>query len=98
MEKEAAFEFLRAKEEVLRAMGVRALFMFGSTVRGDAANDSDIDLFIDYDDQCGFSLLDLIGVKHLIEDELHAPVDVMSRRSLHPVLRDEILAEAEQVF
>ncbi len=98
MERQAALEFLRAKEAELRALGVQALFLFGSTVRGDAADDSDIDLFIDYDEQSGFSLLDLIGVRHLIEDELHAPVDVMSRRSLHPVLRDGILAEAEQVF
>ena len=98
MEKEDTLDFFRRQEDELRAFGVQSLFLFGSTVRGDSKADSDIDLFIDYDENGGFSLLDLIAVKHFIEDELQVSVDVMSRRSPHPVLSDRILAEAERVF
>jgi predicted nucleotidyltransferase len=55
-------------------------------------------LFIEYDSKKKFSLIDLAGLKNFLEDELGLSVDVTTRDSLHPALRDEIERLAERVF
>jgi hypothetical protein len=42
----------------------------------------------------GRSLLDLVGLGQDLEDLLHRKVDVLTDTSVHPGLRDRILAEA----
>ena len=91
-----AIDLLRQHQSEIAAHGVRALYLFGSTRRNEAGPDSDVDLFIDYDQ--GFSLLDLVAVKEEIEQILAARADLTTRGGLHPVLRDDILRDAEQVF
>ncbi|MEO5338765.1 MAG: nucleotidyltransferase domain-containing protein [Magnetospirillum sp. WYHS-4] len=58
----------------LRELGVRALFLFGSTLRGDARADSDLDLFIDHEESGRFSLFDLLEIRYFLEDSIHVPV------------------------
>ena len=48
MERETAVERLRQHEAELRRLGVERLFLFGSTARGEAGPDSDVDLFFDH--------------------------------------------------
>jgi predicted nucleotidyltransferase len=55
-------------------------------------------LFIDYDQTGRFSLVELVGIKLLLEDRLGVPVDVTTRDSLDPLLRDRIEASAVRVF
>ena len=45
-----------------------------------------------------FSLLELVGIKLLLEKKLGVPVDVTTRDSLHPMLRAEIEQSAVRVF
>ncbi len=59
---------------------------------------SDLDVFIDYDPGSRFSLLDLIGIKQLLEEELAVEVDVTTRNSLHPMLRTDIEQSAVRIF
>ena len=81
-----------------REIGVASLYLFGSTVRDEARADSDVDVFVDIPDGVKFSLFDLLELKYRLEDTLGVAADVMTRDSLHPVLRDQILSEAVQVF
>jgi uncharacterized protein len=74
------------------------LYLFGSTARGNRRSGSDIDLFVDYDRQQKFSLVDLVDLKLFLEDKLGIEVDLTTRDSLHPLLRDEIEASAVRVF
>ncbi len=64
----------------------------------EAARDSDLDLFVDYDPAKKFSLVDLVDIKLLLEQELGIEVDVTTRDSLHPMLRNEIERTAVRVF
>jgi predicted nucleotidyltransferase len=89
---------LSVRADALRAMGATALYLFGSTARNEASEASDLDLFIDYDRQAKFSLLDLVGIKLFLEDELQVPVDVMTRDGLHPLLSEDIQQAAIRVF
>jgi predicted nucleotidyltransferase len=72
--------------------GARNLRVFGSVARGDDRVDSDVDLLVDMD--ADRSLVDVVGLGQDLEESLDRRVDVLTGASLHPVLRDRILAES----
>lgn len=98
MTKIEAIDGLRRHADAIKALGVTSLYLFGSTLRGEARSTSDLDLFVEYDAVGKFSLIELVAVKQLLEARLGHPVDVTTRDSLHPVLREEIERTAERVF
>lgn len=75
-----------------------ALFLYGSLARNERRADTDLDLFIDYAPESEFSLVELTGLKHYLEAELGAYVDLTTRDSLHPLLRSDIERDAVRVF
>jgi uncharacterized protein len=89
---------LRRDTDALRAMGAMSLYLFGSAARNETTAESDLDLFIDYDADARFSLLDLVGIKQFLEEAMSMEVDVTTRDSLHPMLRDDIERSALRVF
>jgi predicted nucleotidyltransferase len=89
---------LKESAAAIRARGATSLYLFGSAARDEARDTSDLDLFIDYDPEKKFSLFDLVGIKHFLEDELGIGLDVTTRDSLHPMLRDDIERSAIRVF
>ena len=97
MDRETAVTTLRRHVQKLRAEGVAALYLFGSTARGEARGDSDVDLFFEYDNP-NFSLIELVRVKDRVRAILGVRADVMTRDSLHPLLRERIEASAIRVF
>jgi predicted nucleotidyltransferase len=82
----------------ITARGVRALYLFGSTARGVAGDDSDVDIFIEPERAYRFNAFDLIDVKSILEQRLDARVDLTTRDGLHPRLRGQIEQEAVRVF
>lgn len=97
MERDDVIAKLRAHEADLQQIGVARLYLFGSVARQDARPDSDVDLFFDTDNP-RFSLIELVDVQDRVSDILGTETDVMTRASLHPMLRDRIEAEALRVF
>jgi uncharacterized protein len=89
---------LKGCADAVKARGATSLYLFGSSARNEARPDSDLDLFVDYDPKTKFSLLDLAGIKNLLEDALAIEVDVTTRDSLHPQLRADIERSAIRVF
>jgi predicted nucleotidyltransferase len=94
---EAAAELFR-RAGALRSRGARAVFVYGSTARNEARPDSDIDIFIDVEPGRKFSLLDLAGMQRYLTNELGTAIDITTRNSLQPKLRDQIESEAIRVF
>ena len=62
MDRAEAIARLQEHEAELKKLGVEHLFLFGSTVRGEAGNESDVDLFFDYP-RGKFGLYELMDVK-----------------------------------
>lgn len=88
---------LKAHAADLQRMGAVALYLFGSVAR-DEPGARDLDLFIDHNPAKPVSLFDLVGMKQLLEERLHRDVDITTRDSLHPMLRDRIEQTAIRVF
>ena len=89
---------LREHESELRTRyGVQSLAIFGSMARDRANESSDVDLLVEFNRPIG--LLHLIGAQQRLEEMLGVPkVDLVLRSALIPELRDNILAEAVDVF
>jgi predicted nucleotidyltransferase len=77
--------------EILQKNGIKRAAFFGSIVRGEMTDESDIDILVEFEGRK--SLLDLAGLKLDLEDALERRVDLLTYRSLHPKLKDRILAE-----
>jgi uncharacterized protein len=88
-------ELRQKRNDILRIAaryGARNLRVFGSVARGDDRAHSDVDLLVDMDPDR--SLLDIVGLGQDLEELLDRRVDVLTGASLHPALRDRILAES----
>jgi predicted nucleotidyltransferase len=97
MDRTEAIARLREHEAELKGLGVQRLFLFGSAARGEARADSDVDLFFDHE-RGKLGLFQLMDVQEAAAKILGRKADVMTRNSLHPVLRQRIESSALQVF
>lgn len=77
-----------------KEFGIKKAALFGSMARGEDTPDSDVDLVVSFASR-NYDLLDLVGLKHALEDVLLLPVDIVTYHSLlddefsRRVLRDE---------
>ena len=88
---------LRAHEAELKRLGVQHLYLFGSTARGDAREGSDVDLFFDYE-KGKLGLFELMDVKEAAARIPGRKTDIMTRDSIHKLLRAQIEETAVVVF
>ena len=75
-----------------RRRGVTSVRVFGSMARGEEREDSDVDLLLTL--APGVSALALGGLLLDAQELLGRRVDVVTESSLHPALRDRVLADA----
>ena len=97
MDQDTAITLLKAHEAELRRLGVQHLYLFGSTARGEARAESDVDLFFDHE-WGQLSLFDVMEIQEVSARILGCKTDAITRGSLHPVLRDRIENSAIPVF
>ncbi len=97
MRRDDVITVLRQHEPEARALGVRSLYLFGSAARDEAQDSSDIDLFVDPDyDRLGF--VELFRLEQQLSDLLGRPVELSTRKGLHPLMRPVIERRAIDVF
>lgn len=83
------------KELLTRRFGVISLAVFGSTVRNEAREDSDVDILVAFDGPATSERY--FGVQFYLEDLLGSPVDLVTEKALRPELRPHIEREAVRV-
>jgi len=76
---------------VLKKYGVKRASIFGSAVRGEMREDSDVDILVEIDKD--ISLLDFVALKLELEEVLGRKVDLVEYDTIKSRLRDRILKE-----
>ena len=76
---------------ILKKYGVTRAGIFGSVVRGEAREDSDIDILVEIESR--MSLLDFVGLKLELEEALGKPVDLGEYSEIKPIIKKQILEE-----
>jgi len=93
---DALLQQLRALlPEFRERYGVDTLEVFGSRVREDVGEESDLDLLVSFSRTP--DLLTFISLENELAERLGVRVDLVMRRALKPRLRDRILGEAIRV-
>ena len=82
--------------EILKKHDVKRASLFGSIVREEMTDESDIDILIEFKGEK--SLLDLAGLKIALEEALKYKVDVLTYDSIHPLLKEQILNEQVKIL
>ena len=82
----------------LSKAGVSHLAVFGSQVRGHGGPSSDLDVLVDVREGTKFSLLDLIGVEHLLTAATGIKVNALMRRSLDRAFEARIGSDVVEIF
>ena len=81
---------------------VRELALFGSILRQDFGDESDIDILVSFDQGAAWSLIDLIRMEEELETLLERSVDLVERQAVEKsenyIRRKHILSTAEPLY
>ncbi len=82
-------------EEIRQRFSVRRLSVFGSVVRGEASEGSDVDVLVVFDRKATFDLF--MDLKFYLEELLGTGVDLVTDKALRPQIRRTIEQEMVDV-
>ncbi|NLF00965.1 MAG: nucleotidyltransferase family protein [Anaerolineales bacterium] len=82
--------------ELCRQHDVAKLSVFGSMVRGEATDESDIDLIVEFSKRK--SLLALVALERQLSQALGRKVDLLTEAAISPYLRDRIMREVHVIY
>lgn len=85
----------RHKEELRERYHVRELGIFGSYVRGEAGEESDVDILVEFEEVPG--LLKFIELEEHLSELLGVKVDLVRKKSVREELKEDILREAVMI-
>jgi len=77
---------------------VNELSAFGSVLREDFDEDSDIDLLVEFLPNSRVSLFHLIRLQRALEGLLDRRVDLVPKDGLKPAIREQVLSGAERIY
>lgn len=87
--KEGIKEILKTSKPTLKKeFKVREIGIFGSCVRGEESEDSDVDILVEFSEPVGWEFVD---VKEFLQEVLGRKVDLVTLRALKPQLRGKTL-------
>ncbi|HOH37241.1 MAG TPA: nucleotidyltransferase domain-containing protein [Spirochaetota bacterium] len=88
---------LHSEKERLNSLGVKSIGLFGSYLRGEADENSDIDILIDLSDDSNMTLFSLIELEQSLSFKFNKKVDLVIRRDLKRAIGEKILSEVVYV-
>ncbi|MGI0482273.1 nucleotidyltransferase family protein [Geminocystis sp. CENA526] len=94
--KQDIFSKLQENSQTLKSYGVKQCGLFGSFRRGEATENSDIDLLIEFEPELK-TFMNFMDLCFFLEDLFGRKVDVLTPESLSPIFGHKILAEVEYV-
>jgi predicted nucleotidyltransferase len=89
------------KEQVAafcREHRIRRLAVFGSVLRDDFGPESDVDVLVEFEPEAPVGFLALARAARELSALLGRRVDLVPQAGLKPLIREEVLAEAEELY
>ncbi|ADT84029.1 nucleotidyltransferase family protein [Thermococcus barophilus] len=83
------------KPELKSKYKVKSLAVFGSYVRGEQRETSDVDVLVEFSEDA--DLFDLIALEEFLTEKLGIKVDVVPKNALRKELRQSVFREAIEV-
>lgn len=77
---------------------IRSLALFGSVLRDDFRADSDVDVLVEFEPEAEIGFIALNQARRDLARLLRRPVDLVPRDGLKPIIRDSVLATAEELY
>lgn len=84
--------------EFCRRHQIRRLAFFGSVLRDDFTDHSDVDVIVEFEKHARVGLFALAGMEHELSSILGREVDLLTPKCISKYFRDRVLAEAEDVY
>ena len=84
-------ELAQYKPELKNRFGVKEIGIFGSFVKGEATEGSDLDILIEFEDS--ISLLKFVELENYLSELLEVRVDLVMKSALKPRIGKHILEE-----
>ncbi|MFX1466824.1 MAG: nucleotidyltransferase family protein [Promethearchaeota archaeon] len=84
---------LRHKENLREKFSVKEIGIFGSYVRGEHKERSDLDILVEFEEEAKLSLLDIVSLEIELSDLLGVKVDLVEKKNLKPYIGQRILKE-----
>ena len=81
---------------ILRKAGVLRASLFGSVVRSQDRDDSDVDILVELSDES--SLLDFVDLKYKLEESLNRKVDMVEYGAVKKSIRKNVLADQVMIY
>lgn len=88
---ETVLNTLRQHPNLFQTHDIKTLALFGSTARNQATETSDLDFLVEFANPPTFR--GYMRLKHHLEDLFDKPVDLVTRKSIKPIIREQILSE-----
>lgn len=88
---------LKAEKKELASLGIKDIGIFGSYIRGEAEETSDIDILVDVSPDSALTLFSLIDIEIKLSEKLNRKVDLVIKSDLKPNIGKRILREVEYV-
>ena len=95
MTKEDIIRIVSANRGILKQCKVKSIALFGSYVRNEQKENSDIDFLVELDK--GVTLFDMVRLEDNLSEIMKKKVNVVSRRGLSKYIGPYILKEAETI-
>lgn len=77
---------------------VKRAWLFGSVSRGEATNDSDIDIMIEFNKRKKYSMFDLIDIAHTLEKKIKRKVDLSEKGTLYDFAKKDAEKDLIQIY
>lgn len=84
--------------DLCRRYRVRELALFGSALRADFDDESDLDFLVEFDPDARVGFLTLLNLQRELALLFNRDVDLVPKAGLKPLLRQQVLAETEVLY
>ncbi len=98
MDGQSVIAVLRENQHRLGQLGVRHAALFGSTARGAARPDSDVDIMVEIDPDATIGVYEYVGIVQFLESLFPVRVDVSNRQAQKPHVRATADRDAVYAF